>query len=158
MADRPMIDPEMSDGRTLTGIWPDFIAPSKYKNPDPRWTDPGLPDFRLIWKLAREVGYSVGLHGSMVRDCDLIAAPWTEEAVSAQELIDHLCKGLDAFVLGKQDPEPAQKPHGRLGWCLQIRDAYKKHLDISVMPRAERPSAGMDPEYAARWREGLGNG
>lgn len=131
---------ETSGGRLLTGIWPDFVAPSKYQNPDPRWVDPGLPDFRLIWKLAREVGYSVGLHGSMQRDCDLIAAPWTEAAVSAQELIDHLCTGLNAFILGKQDPEPAQKPHGRLAWCLQVRDAYMKVIDISVCPRAAGPA------------------
>lgn len=120
--------------RVLTGIWPDFVAPSKWEKPDPRWEDPGLPDFRLIWKIARECGYSIGLHGSMKRDCDLIAAPWTDQAVSAQELIDRLCVGLDAFVLGR-DPEPAVKPHGRLAWCLQIRDAYKKVLDVSVMPR-----------------------
>lgn len=27
------------------------------------------------------------------------------------------------------------KPHGRLGWILQI-DGYVKHIDISVLPRA----------------------
>lgn len=126
---------ETADGRTLTGIWPDFVAPSKYESPDPRWVDPGLPDFRLIWKLAREVGYSIGLHGSMKRDCDLIAAPWTDEAVSPQDLIAHLCAGLDAFPIGKQTPEPVQKPLGRLAWCIQIRDAYMKVIDISVCPR-----------------------
>lgn len=139
-AKRPTI--EQSDGIALTGIWPDFIAPSKYETPDPRWVDPGLPDFRLIWKLARDVGYSVGLHGSMKRDCDLIAVPWTDKAVSSQEFIDHICRGLDAFLLGKQDPEPTKKPHGRLAWCLQIRDAYKKVLDISVMPRAVLATKG----------------
>lgn len=120
--------------RPLTGIWPDFIAPSKYEKPDPRWVDPGLPDFRLVWEIARECGYSVGLHGSMKRDCDLIAAPWIDEAVSAEVLVNRLCEGLDAFILG--NPEPVRKPHGRLAWALQIRDAYKKHIDLSVMPRA----------------------
>lgn len=124
----------MSDGRVLTGIWPDFIAPLKYENPDPRWIDPGLPDFRLIWKVARACGYSVGLHGSMKRDCDMIAAPWTEEAVSAETLIDMLCVALNAQKLEVKNPAP--KPHGRLAWVLQIRDAYKKVIDISVMPRA----------------------
>jgi len=131
---------EQSDGSVLTGVWPDFIAPSKYENPDPRWIDPGLPDFRLIWKIAREAGYSIGLHGSMKRDCDMIAAPWTEEAISAQELIDRLCGGLNADALPIANPKKAAvlKPHGRVAWALQIKDAYKKVLDVSVMPRTTR--------------------
>ncbi len=112
-------------------VWPDFIAPPKYENPDPRWIDPDLPDFRLIWKVARECGYAVGLHGSMKRDCDMIAAPWTDEAVVAFDLIERLCAALNAKVIGPI----AGKPHGRLGWNLQV-DGYVKVIDISVMPRA----------------------
>jgi len=116
----------------LNGVWPNFIAPSKYEAPDPRWEDPGLPDFTLIWKLAREVGYSVGLHGSMKRDVDLIAAPWTDEAVSAEDFIAHMVDGLNAHLIGEHG---TVKPHGRRAWAIQIRDAYKKHMDVSVMPR-----------------------
>jgi hypothetical protein len=32
-----------------------------------------LPELRRV---AREYGYELGLHGSMTRDLDLIAAPW----------------------------------------------------------------------------------
>lgn len=117
-------------------VWPDFIAPPKYDNPDPRWVDPALPDFRLIWKVARECGYAVGLHGSMKRDCDLIAVPWTDEAVLAFDLIYRLCKALNAQVLGPA----AGKPHGRLGWNLQI-DGYVKVIDISVVPRSQDRAA-----------------
>ena len=113
-------------------VWPDFIAPPKYDDPDPRWVDPDLPDFRLIWKVARECGYAVGLHGSMKRDCDMIAAPWTDEAVIAFELIERLCAALNARVVGPI----AGKPHGRLGWNLQV-DGYVKVIDISVMPRSQ---------------------
>lgn len=113
-------------------VWPDFIAPPKYDNPDPRWVDPALPDFRLIWKIARECGYAVGLHGSMKRDCDLIAVPWTDEAVLAFDLIYRLCEALHAQVLGPV----AGKPHGRLGWILQV-DGYVKVIDISVVPRSQ---------------------
>ena len=117
-------------------VWPDFIAPPKYENPDPRWVDPALPDFRLIWKVARECGYAVGLHGSMKRDCDLIAVPWTDEAVLAFDLIDHLCTALNAKVVGPV----AGKPHGRLGWNLQV-DGYVKVIDISVVPRSQNRAA-----------------
>ena len=120
----------------LLPVWPDFIAPPKYDNPDPRWVDPALPDFRLIWKVARECGYAVGLHGSMKRDCDLIAVPWTDEAVIAFELIDRLCAALNATVVGPV----AGKPHGRLGWNLQV-DGYVKVIDISVVPRSQDRTA-----------------
>lgn len=121
--------PTMND---IKPVWPDFIAPPKYDNPDPRWVDPALPDFRLIWKVARECGYAVGLHGSMKRDCDLIAVPWTDEAVLAFDLIYRLCEALNAQVLGPV----AGKPHGRLGWNLQV-DGYVKVIDISVVPRSQ---------------------
>lgn len=123
------------------GVWPDFIAPPKYDNPDPRWRDPRLPDFRLIWAVARECGYSIGLHGSMRRDCDMIAAPWTDEAVIAFELIDRLCAALNATIVGPI----AGKPHGRLGWILQV-DGWVKTIDISVMPRACDRNAAPPPQ------------
>lgn len=61
--------------------WPNIVAPAQYEHPDPGWQDPKVPDLRTIWRLAREVGYAVGLHGSLRRDVDLIAAPWTDEVV-----------------------------------------------------------------------------
>ncbi len=137
------------------GIWPDFIAPAQHINPHPKWEDPRLPDFRLIWAVARECGYSIGLHGSMKRDCDLIAAPWTEEAVPAEDLIQRLCAALDASPVGGQNPEPAQKPHGRLAWCLQI-NGWFKIIDISVMPRPDMAAAIAERDAEiARLRNGL---
>lgn len=110
--------------------WPDVIAPSQYENPASGWVDPAVPDLRLIWKLAREVGYAVGVHGSLKRDFDLIAAPWTPEAVGNAELVDHLCAGLNATRVGG----PTHKPHGRVAVTLQI-DGWFKPIDLSIMPR-----------------------
>lgn len=112
------------------GVWPDVQAPPKDDNADPRWHDPKLPDFRLLWKLAREVGYSVGIHGSLKRDVDLIAAPWTEEAVSPDDLIAHLCRGLNAREAGVRE----QKPLGRVSCNLQINGWFKL-IDLSICPR-----------------------
>lgn len=118
------------------GVWPDFIAPQRFPDAAPGWEDPALPDFRLIWAAAREVGYSVGLHGSMKRDCDLIAAPWTDEAVGSAEVVDHLCKALNARIVGG----PEHKPMGRVAVSLQI-DGWFKVIDLSIAPRAEHPKA-----------------
>lgn len=128
---------------SLLGVWPNFIAPQKYEDADPRWKDPVLPNFRLIWKIARLAGYAVGLHGSMKRDCDMIAAPWVPEAIPAAELIDKLCQGLNARVVGSVE----EKPFGRQAWNLQI-DGYVKVIDISVMPLTSRPA----PQPAADTR------
>lgn len=118
------------------GVWPDFIAPPKYPDAGPEWTDPDLPDFRLIWRVAREHGYSVGLHGSMMRDCDLIAVAWTVDAKPAEELIAALCKALNAREVGIREP----KPRGRLALNLQI-DGWFKLIDLSIIESATILSA-----------------
>lgn len=116
-------------------LWPIVIAPAQYENPAPGWEDPKLPDFKLIWKLAREVGYAVGIHGSLKRDVDLIAAPWTDEAVGNYELIEQLCNGLPAKWLGYGEaPCNLAKPHGRVAVTLQL-EGYYKPIDLSIMPR-----------------------
>lgn len=112
------------------GVWPNFIAPSQYENPPATWTDPRLPDFTIIWQVARRCGYSIGLHGSMKRDCDLIAAPWDEWALTPEELIADLCATLNLNEIGKIEP----KPHGRVAVSLQKSDAYVKTIDLSIMP------------------------
>lgn len=91
-------------------MWPDFEAPAQYDDPDPRWVDPRLPDFRTIWRIARLSGYAVGLHGSMKRDCDLIAVAWMDDAISGPALVAHLCAQLNARQVGEFE----LKPHGRI--------------------------------------------
>lgn len=120
----------MKDSQIIPMYWPDFVPPPEYESPHPEWDDPRLPDFRLIFKIARENGYSIGLHGSMRRDCDLIAVPWVEDAKSPDDLIDALCAALDAVVIGHSE----HKPHGRKAWSLQI-DGWFKVIDISITAR-----------------------
>ncbi len=110
-------------------IWPDIIAPPQHENPAPGWVDPAVPDLRLIWKLAREVGYAVGVHGSLKRDFDLIAAPWTDQAVSTTDFVGHMAKGLPASIVGVN----TAKPHGRTAVILQI-DGWFKPIDLSILP------------------------
>lgn len=107
--------------------WPNFIAPPEYENPADGWEDTKLPDFRLIWETARKCGYAVGLHGSMKRDCDLIAVPWTGSPSTAQNLIDALCASLEAKQVGKQEA----RPHGRISISLQV-DGWFKPIDLSI--------------------------
>ena len=96
--------------------------------PHPAWEEPAIPDIAPIRLLAREVGYAIGVHGSQERDLDLIAAPWTEAAVSAEELANHIAKGINGRVLAPED-----RPLGRWSCNIQI-DGWFKLIDLSVSP------------------------
>ena len=114
-------------------------AAAMYDDPDPGWVDTAVPDLARIWELSREVGYAIGLHGSLKRDMDLIAAPWTDEAIGNAGLIDHLCAGLPAVRIGG----PERKSHGRIAVTLQM-DGYFKPIDLSIMPRLDARTAQIE--------------
>ena len=97
--------------------------------PDARWSPSKLPSIDKIRELAREVGYAIGVHGSLERDLDLIAAPWTDSAVGNAELINHIAKGMDARVIDLE-----RKPLGRYAASIQL-DGWFKLIDLSVCPR-----------------------
>lgn len=93
------------------------------------WDWPETPDVERIRSLAREVGYGVGVHGSLERDLDLIAIPWAAEAVSPAELAAHIAAGLPGQVL---DDKVQDKPSGR--WSCNINpEGWFKMIDLSVM-------------------------
>ena len=85
---------------------------------------------RIAWRH----GYALALHGSMARDLDLVAIPWTEDADSPEKLI----KAFARFIItkakvGMRPPKPTNKPHGRLAYICPIgHDGH--YLDVSVMP------------------------
>jgi hypothetical protein len=96
-----------------------------------------------LQKVARECGYALAVHGTMTRDLDLIAAPWTEEATDDETLTEALraaCGGkiygaMHDGKTGKTDLNPVSRPHGRKGWVIHLGGPY---LDVSVMPRMPR--------------------
>lgn len=97
---------------------------------------------------AREVGYALAVHGSLSYDLDLIAVPWTDEAVDPLALIDHLCGAIglpDSFratITG-----PVDKPHERLAWIIPMGNGL--HIDLSVMPRDDAIPWGQGADGGA---------
>lgn len=91
----------------------------------------------IIRRVAREFGYAIGLHGSGTRDLDLIAAPWTGTAHSAEELVDAICLAIHgvAETLPGLEQNPARRSHGRLAWSIQI--GAGRYIDLSIMRRDE---------------------
>lgn len=97
--------------------------------------------------VGRQLGYAIGVHGSQMRDLDLIAAPWVDEAplgtpgpATPLELAESIAHALPGNVAGKGET----KPHGRLGFVIYPRirwgvDAW--YIDLSVMPRRRKRAA-----------------
>lgn len=112
-----------------------------------------------ITEVARELGYAIGVHGSMHRDLDLIAVPWTEEAKPADELVEAIREYVDGIItatgtegarwsveqgkfVSATIENPARKPHGRLAWNIHL--ANGPFLDISVMPTVQEQPTCLD--------------
>lgn len=114
---------------------------------------PGLCD------VAREHGYALALHGSMVSDMDIIAIPWIEGAAPTSKLLAALKERVQAMdyrellqftsrtahvdkVIEAQHnltPDLAEiKPHGRKAWNLYLQHGCK--IDVSVIPVIPDPA------------------
>lgn len=86
---------------------------------------------RIAWRH----GYALALHGSMARDLDLVAIPWTEDADNPEKLIDSIRR----FVVLKTNVDlkiapPVKRPHGRLSYIIPIGYDSHHYIDLSVMP------------------------
>lgn len=86
---------------------------------------------RVAWRH----GYALTLHGSMARDLDLVAIPWTKDADDPDKLIAAIVR----FVIVQSDvkifhPQSTIKPHGRLAYTVPLSRG-RNYLDISVMPK-----------------------
>lgn len=110
------------------------------------WEWPGLNDICRIRELAREVGYAVGVHGSMQRDQDLIAVPWVADAVDPLALAQHIAAGLGGQVM---DYQTQDKPCGRWSCNIHTPD-WTKLIDLSVMPPAHPHNPTPCPAICGR--------
>lgn len=90
-----------------------------------------------IRQVARRFGYAVALHGSLARDIDLVAVPWTDDAVAPELLVEAVAELVKAYSGGSfgiiNKDCPREKPHGRKGWSIH---GWQFYIDLSIMPRA----------------------
>jgi hypothetical protein len=89
-----------------------------------------------IRKIAHSHGYALAVHGSLIRDIDLVAVPWEAKATSPVDLYLDLRKRLNLRA-GRITP----KPHGRVAFILIQAEAVQHgddftppQVDLSVMP------------------------
>lgn len=92
--------------------------------------------FAAMWEdfrnAASDCGWALGLHGSLNSDMDIMAMPWTAEAVPAAELIQALLNCFDDSIWKEKEYKPfTHKPHGRIVYTISIFADF--YLDISIM-------------------------
>lgn len=95
-----------------------------------------------IREAAKRMGYAIAIHGSMNRDLDLLAVPWTNEAADPALLLEEVRSAVGGYVIsdkvteaGYVSEEPTKQPHGRMSW--NICWGGRPFIDLSVMPRTE---------------------
>jgi len=105
-------------------------------------TDPELPALCLdlynrvikdLIAVARSKGYALAVHGSLARDIDLVAIPWTNTATPALELVQAIIESCGGF-LPSDTVWPRKKPHGRLCWSIHFETFSCPYIDLAVMP------------------------
>ena len=65
----------------------------------------------IVRDIAKKHGWAIGVHGSLERDIDLIAIPWTEDASGTWPLFEEIRDAVGADHAGVQGD--LRKPHGR---------------------------------------------
>lgn len=80
-------------------------------------------------KVARSHGYALAVHGSLARDLDIIACPWTEDAADPEVLVE----ALRERVGGVTDSKVTPRPHGRQGYVIHLGGG--PYIDLAVMPK-----------------------
>ena len=91
-----------------------------------------------IREAAKKLGYAIAIHGSMYRDFDTVAVPWTEDAAPAEELVQAVADEVKGYVIGTPGDTgslagPYQMPHGRKVWSICW--GGRVFIDFGVMPR-----------------------
>lgn len=87
-------------------------------------------------------GYTVAVHGSRLRDLDLVAIPWKETALSAQDIAEIIASAIPGTIKG----DPEQKPHGRVSYVIipKWRHGFDSwYVYLSVMPRVPSDPPGL---------------
>jgi len=120
---------------------------------DDRSSDPALTRQKYdlliepLREVARKNGYALAVHGSLARDIDLVAIPWTQvcaEPVCLAEDIMAKAKEINNGIAFQKPGEdtwwfvagcPGAKSHGRLVWTFHLGGG--PYIDLAVMPKRE---------------------
>lgn len=102
---------------------------------------------KLIYT-ARGLGYCIAIHGSMQRDLDLVAIPWTEDAVAPIDLWRALMIAVNGFDDWGKYAETCMysktMPHNRVALPIHLTNlgGNGPYIDLSIMRTKADVEAG----------------
>lgn len=103
------------------------------RKPAPSYSPVYCALYPELAKVAREHGYALAIHGSLVRDFDLIAVPWVECPAEPEALVGAF---TSRFALHRMDKAPTAKPHGRAAYTISVGFG-ECAIDLSFTPRED---------------------
>lgn len=92
--------------------------------------------FPRLRETARTHGYALAIHGTLRRDIDLVAIPWTDKATAVDDLVAALAgtmRDCTGWGFPKTKESWTDKPHGRI--ALNFVASFDIEVDLSIMPR-----------------------
>lgn len=118
-----------------------FKCGNKTFTPAKEWENPCHADIAKIIKTGKGLGYNITLHGSLMRDLDIVAIPWIDNCASSDKLIQKICKDCELEIIDNNEQEEnngiAFKPHGRIAVSLINHGKWMTYVDLSIMPTLE---------------------
>ena len=114
--------------------------PDTIEKPGPRPAAAYAAIYPILAEAVRPLGYALAMHGSLNRDMDLVAIPWTEDAAEPELVAEKITAKIDGFTGWDTNPGKP-KPHGRRSWLIWFNGTKDVPLgggaciDLSIMPR-----------------------
>ena len=117
-------------------------------------------------RVVQRFGWALTLHGSMMRDMDVVLIPWTDDAEHEDKVVDAIRLFVEGkYIVSKRKRNEnkmkslskdgmahfqiTEKPHGRRAITLFI-GVSSYYLDISIIPRAEQNKSDIEKMEAER--------
>lgn len=98
--------------------------------------------YQKLARVAREQGYALAMHGSLSADLDLVAVPWTHEAVSDEALCEALARAIPGSL--HRDTFAGARPGGVKKHVIHLGGG--PYLDICATPRSPKAAPHETPE------------
>lgn len=93
--------------------------------------------YPMLADISHRHGYALCIHGSLQRDLDICAVPWTETASTPEALLAGIVEYAGCAMAMMFDNTvvislPEMKPHGRIAYSIKVGNGAV--VDLSIMP------------------------
>ena len=106
--------------------------------------------FEVIKEIGLKYGYNILLHGSMIRDLDLVAIPWETAIGDIEQMVDEIANVIGGHILiqnksanNTEGDRFGIKPQGRVVYIININRDFEMKYDGNVSKIKEH----SDPQY-----------